>query len=104
MFSPRAAAAAETVAAMGGTWWDKLGWRGPPLGVPKGLVGTDVLAGTAWCSDVVWLVSAKPRDELGKAPVTEAKHVDATAQKADNSCLLFDALTSRQAPTLHNCA
>ena len=55
---PKAAAAADTVSAIGGTCWDKLAWRGAPLGVPGGLVGTDLLAGTARCSDVLSLASA----------------------------------------------
>lgn len=59
MFTPNAAAAADTVSAMGGTGCDKLAWRGPPRGVPRGLVGTDLLAGIARCSDVGSLPSAK---------------------------------------------
>ena len=58
MFAPSTAAAADTVSAMGGTGCDKLAWRGPPRGVPRGLVGPD-LAGTACCSDVDSLTSAK---------------------------------------------
>ena len=44
--TPKAAAAADTVSAMGGTvWCEKLAWRGVALGVPIGLEGTDLLAG-----------------------------------------------------------
>ena len=57
---PSAAAAANIVSAMGGTRCDKLAWcGGPPRGVPRGVVGPALLAGTARCSDVGSLLSAK---------------------------------------------